>query len=202
MRYRYLTAVVTVLALCSSGAPVAQQASVHLNPVIAKLAVGKTVYGLINSGDLSLVNARETARAPVDFVSTHTYGAPPLDFRPMLERYGRGGTPIWWTEWGVTPTHFNEVSDAVFSGAFLLRGMLSAMGRIESLSYWVVSDHFEELGRPPALLLGKPGGWEEGSRPGPLSRGPPSPGPGVPRCRRPSVLVKPWGPGASRRRAR
>ena len=35
-----------------------------------------------------------------------------------------------------------------------LRGMLSAMGRIESLSYWVVSDHFEELGRPPALLHG------------------------------------------------
>ena len=34
------------------------------------------------------------------------------------------------------------------------RGMLSAMGRIESLSYWVVSDHFEELGRPPALLHG------------------------------------------------
>ena len=28
------------------------------------------------------------------------------------------------------------------------------MGRIEALSYWVVSDHFEELGRPPALLHG------------------------------------------------
>jgi len=92
--------------------------------------------------------------APVDFVSTHTYGSPPLDFRPSLERYGRAGTPIWWTEWGVTPTHFNEVSDAVFSGAFLLRGMVSSMDRIESLSYWVVSDHFEELGRPPALLHG------------------------------------------------
>ncbi len=96
----------------------------------------------------------ERSGAPVDFLSTHTYGAPPLDFRPMLERHGRGGTPIWWTEWGVTPTHFNEVSDAVFSGAFLARGMLSAMGRIEALSYWVVSDHFEELGRPPALLHG------------------------------------------------
>ena len=96
----------------------------------------------------------ERSGAPVDFLSTHTYGAPPLDFRPMLARYGREGTPIWWTEWGVTPTHFNEVSDAVFSGAFLARGMLSAMGRIESLSYWVVSDHFEELGRPPALLHG------------------------------------------------
>jgi xylan 1,4-beta-xylosidase len=92
--------------------------------------------------------------APVDFVSTHTYGSPPLDFRPSLERYGRAGTPIWWTEWGVTPTHFNEVSDAVFAGVFLLRGMVSAMGRVEALSYWVVSDHFEELGRPPSLLHG------------------------------------------------
>ncbi|MBA2955942.1 xylan 1,4-beta-xylosidase [Nocardioides sp. MAH-18] len=96
----------------------------------------------------------EEADVPVDFVSTHTYGSPPLDFRPTLARYGRAGTPIWWTEWGVTPTHFNEVSDAVFAGTFLLRGMASSMGRIEALSYWVVSDHFEELGRPPALLHG------------------------------------------------
>jgi xylan 1,4-beta-xylosidase len=42
----------------------------------------------------------------------------------------------------------------VFAGVFLLRGMTSAMGRVEALSYWVVSDHFEELGRPPALLHG------------------------------------------------
>ena len=96
----------------------------------------------------------ERSGSPVDFVTTHTYGSPPLDFRPMLERYGREGTPIWWTEWGVTPTHFNEISDAVFAGTFLLRGMASSMDRIESLSYWVVSDHFEELGRPPALLHG------------------------------------------------
>ena len=96
----------------------------------------------------------ETSGAPLDFVSTHTYGSPPLDFRASLERYQRAGTPIWWTEWGVTPTHFNEVSDAVFSGVFLLRGMASAMNRIEALSYWVVSDHFEELGRPPSLLHG------------------------------------------------
>ena len=100
-----------------------------------------------------LAHADETG-VPVDFVTTHTYGSPPLDFRPTLARYGREGTPIWWTEWGVTPTHFNEVSDAVFSGTFLLRGMASSMGRIEALSYWVVSDHFEELGRPPALLHG------------------------------------------------
>ncbi len=40
---------------------VAQQKPLHINPVIAKLAEGKTVYGL-NTGDLSLVYAREVAR--------------------------------------------------------------------------------------------------------------------------------------------
>ena len=79
MQYRFITISVAALALSASGAPVAQQASVHLNPVIAKLAEGKTVYGLINSGDLSLVNARETARAPVDFVYADMEHSP-LDF--------------------------------------------------------------------------------------------------------------------------
>ncbi len=32
--------------------------------------------------------------------------------------------------------------------------MKSAAGRVEALSYWVASDHFEELGRPPRLLHG------------------------------------------------
>jgi xylan 1,4-beta-xylosidase len=92
--------------------------------------------------------------AALDFVSTHTYGSPPLDLRPMLDRHGRAGTPLWWTEWGVSPTHFDAASDSVFGAVFLLRGMASAMGRIDALSYWVVSDHFEELGRPPALMHG------------------------------------------------
>lgn len=50
-----------------SAVPSAQQQPLHLNPVIARLAAGQTVYGL-NTGDLSLVNARETARAAVDYV--------------------------------------------------------------------------------------------------------------------------------------
>jgi 4-hydroxy-2-oxoheptanedioate aldolase len=50
----------------------------HLNPVVAKLAAGKTVYGLI-TGDMSLANARETARAPVDFVYADMEHNP-LDF--------------------------------------------------------------------------------------------------------------------------
>nr|WP_157554588.1 xylan 1,4-beta-xylosidase [Herbidospora sakaeratensis] len=91
---------------------------------------------------------------PVDFVSTHTYGNAPLDWRPALERHGLAGTPIWWTEWGPTPTHFHGIGDGPFGASFLLHGMKSAAGRVESLSHWVASDHFEELGRPPRLFHG------------------------------------------------
>lgn len=91
--------------------------------------------------------------APLDFVSTHVYGNAPLDLRPSLTRHGHDA-PLWWTEWGPTPTHFNQVGDTVFAAAFLLSGMRSALGRIGALSHWVASDHFEELGPPPALFHG------------------------------------------------
>lgn len=101
-----------------------------------------------------LLNHVERSAAPLDFISTHTYGAAPLDFRPLCARFGREGLPIYWTEWGVTPTHFYTVSDSVFAAAFLLHGMRSAAGRVDALAYWVASDHFEELGRPSRLLHG------------------------------------------------
>ncbi|GAA3829625.1 GH39 family glycosyl hydrolase [Streptomyces chiangmaiensis] len=96
-----------------------------------------------------------TARsgAPVDFVTTHTYGNAPVDLRPTLRRHGSSARVLW-TEWGVTPSHFHPVNDTVSSATFLLHGMRSAAGRVDALSYWVASDHFEELGRPPRLLHG------------------------------------------------
>jgi xylan 1,4-beta-xylosidase len=96
----------------------------------------------------------DSSGAPLDFVSTHVYGNAPLDLRPLLAARGRAGTPIWWTEWGTTPTHFNRVGDTVFAAAFLLHGMRSAFGRLDALSHWVASDHFEELGPPPTLFHG------------------------------------------------
>jgi xylan 1,4-beta-xylosidase len=87
----------------------------------------------------------------VDFVSTHTYGSPPLDLRPILARHDREDARIWWTEWGPGSQHFHLVGDSVFAATFLLDGMASAMGRLDALSHWVASDHFEELGRPEKL---------------------------------------------------
>ncbi|MDX6295411.1 MAG: xylan 1,4-beta-xylosidase [Kribbellaceae bacterium] len=118
-----------------------------------RLAVGGPSSAAAGWVDDLLAHAAASGSA-VDFVSTHTYGSPPLDVQASLDRHGFGDARILWTEWGVTPTHFNPLSDSVFSGIFLLRGMRSAAGRVDALAYWVASDHFEELGRPSRLLHG------------------------------------------------
>jgi xylan 1,4-beta-xylosidase len=100
-----------------------------------------------------LHHARE-AGVPVDFVTTHTYGAPPLDLRPTLARFGYPDIPIWWTEWGVSPTHGGPVNDSVWGAPLVARGMRSAAGRVDALAYWVASDQFVELGLPDRLFHG------------------------------------------------
>jgi xylan 1,4-beta-xylosidase len=89
---------------------------------------------------------------PLDFVSTHTYGNLPLDLRPALRRHDLGGIPIWWTEWGIGSTHFGPIHDSPMGAPFVLSGLHSAQGRVDALAYWVISDHFEELGRPQRLF--------------------------------------------------
>src|SRR5919106_39283 len=90
MSCRISTILVTAAALAGLVAPTAGQGErprVHLNPVVAKLIEGKTVYGL-NTGDLSLAYAREVARAPVDFIYADLEHNP-LDF-PALQMFLMG----------------------------------------------------------------------------------------------------------------
>jgi xylan 1,4-beta-xylosidase len=121
--------------------------------VDARIPVGGPSSAAAGWVDDLLEHARDSGSA-VDFVSTHTYGSPPLDLRPTLARLGFPDARILWTEWGVTPTHFHPVNDGTSAATFLLSGMKSSSGRLDALSYWVASDHFEELGRPPRLLHG------------------------------------------------
>jgi xylan 1,4-beta-xylosidase len=90
--------------------------------------------------------------SPLDFVTSHTYGNAPIDTRASLERHGFQGIPTWWTEWGVGSTHYGPIHDGVIGAPFVLSGMLDVQHRMQALAYWVISDHFEELGRPPALF--------------------------------------------------
>lgn len=89
---------------------------------------------------------------PLDFLASHTYGNLPLDVRPGLARHGLDKIPVWWTEWGVGSTHFGPIHDGVIGAPFMLSGYSSVQGRMQAVAYWVVSDHFEELGRPPKLF--------------------------------------------------
>jgi 4-hydroxy-2-oxoheptanedioate aldolase len=61
---------VAAVLLVTAGTPSAQIAEqrLHLNPVIAKLAEGRTIYGLQAGIDMSIGSARAAARAPVDYI--------------------------------------------------------------------------------------------------------------------------------------
>jgi xylan 1,4-beta-xylosidase len=92
--------------------------------------------------------------APLDFISTHTYGPAPLDLRPVVRRHGRPDLPVFWTEWGAHGRLGTAVNDGPWGAPLAARGMRSAAGRVESLSYWVASDQFVELGVPDRLFNG------------------------------------------------
>jgi xylan 1,4-beta-xylosidase len=117
------------------------------------LRVGGPATAAVGWVDDLLAHTAE-ADVPLDFVSTHTYGLPPLDLRPITARFGRPDLPLWWTEWGVSPTHGAAINDSVWAAPLVARGMRSAAGRLESLAYWVASDHFVELGEPERLFHG------------------------------------------------
>lgn len=83
-----LLAVAAILVSVSSY-PKAQEMRLHLNPVIAKLAEGKTVYGGMTA-DWSVAYAREMSRSPIDFVYADMEHNP-LDF-PALHMFLLGMT--------------------------------------------------------------------------------------------------------------
>jgi 4-hydroxy-2-oxoheptanedioate aldolase len=66
-RFSSLVVAVAGVTLVMSAGPAAQQGPVHLNPVIEKLSKGQAFVG-VNTGDLSLENARTLSRAPIDYV--------------------------------------------------------------------------------------------------------------------------------------
>jgi xylan 1,4-beta-xylosidase len=129
------------------------EAAAAIKAVDSRLLVGgpaTAAAGWIGDFAAHLVEVK----VPLDFFATHTYGNLPLDVAATAADVGFEPKPVWWTEWGVSPTHFAPINDSVLAGPFVLHGMYSAMQRAEYLAYWVVSDHFEELGPPPRLVHG------------------------------------------------
>jgi len=127
------------------------EAARAIKSVHPRLRVGGPATAAAKWIEQLAAHAEQTGVA-LDFVSAHTYGNLPLDARPALRRHGFDGIPIWWTEWGIGAAYFGQVHDGAMGAPFVLSGLHSAQGRLDAMAYWVISDHFEELGRPRRLF--------------------------------------------------
>ena len=115
--------------------------------------------------------------APVDFISTHTYGVN----GGFLDEKGEGdnklapqsgsisndvwkvrgeiqadapGLPLYFTEWSTSYNPRDPIHDDYLSAAFILDKLKKTEGGAQSMSYWTYTDLFEEAGPPPSSFHG------------------------------------------------
>ena len=116
--------------------------------------------------------------APVDFVSTHTYGV----LGGFLDEYGKEDTkldpspdaivgdvrrvrkeisasafpdlPLYFTEWSTSYTPRDSVHDSYISAPYILTKLKASQGLVQGMSYWTYTDLFEEPGPPTAPFQG------------------------------------------------
>ena len=115
---------------------------------------------------------------PVDFVSTHPY---PQDFaidepgmpkggkyrrsidatrddlrtlRKMIDASAYPKAEIQLTEWNSSPSPTDHTHDSLAAGAFVVKTNLESVGLVDSLSYWVFTDVFEENRKTDSVFHG------------------------------------------------
>jgi len=110
--------------------------------------------------------------APIDFVSTHTYGVDggfldadgksdvKLDSSPeaivgdvrrarqQIAASPFPHLPLFFTEWSTSYTPADPVHDSYISAPYILSKLKAADGLAQGMSYWTYSDLFEEAGPP------------------------------------------------------
>jgi xylan 1,4-beta-xylosidase len=107
---------------------------------------------------------------PVDFISTHSYGVN----QGYLDEYGQAGTrlaenptsvsgdviqsrkeisnssmpglELHYTEWSSSYTPADPIHDSYHEAAYILQKLKQVEGYVNSMSYWVFTDIFEEAG--------------------------------------------------------
>jgi xylan 1,4-beta-xylosidase len=116
--------------------------------------------------------------APVDFITTHTYGVE----EGFLDEYGHAdrklspnpdsivgdvrrvrheidtsaypGLPLYITEWSTSYSPRDRVHDSYISASWILTKLHATRGYAQAMSYWTYSDLFEEPGPPTAPFEG------------------------------------------------
>ena len=116
--------------------------------------------------------------APVDFVTTHTYGVqggfldeegksdtkldPSPDaiigdvqrVREQISASPFPGLPLYFTEWGTSYTPRDSVHDSYISAPYILTKLKASQGLLQGMSYWTYTDLFEDPGPPTAPFQG------------------------------------------------
>ena len=116
--------------------------------------------------------------APVDFVTTHTYGvdggfldengksdtklspasdAIVGDVRRVREQISASpfpGLPLYFSEWSTSYTPRDSVHDSYISAPYILTKLKASQSLLQGMSYWTYTDLFEEPGPPTAAFQG------------------------------------------------
>jgi xylan 1,4-beta-xylosidase len=95
-----------------------------------------------------------THRVALDFVSYHSYSSPFLDWRPLLERLGLEGLPIFYTEWGVSPRYGETVNDLAYGAAWLVRVLIEGNDSATISAYWTGAEYSDEQKAPKTFFHG------------------------------------------------
>lgn len=124
----------------------------------------------IGQWDASFIDYCHSNNVPLDFISTHTYGvsqgyldatgnrgtvisADPNSIigrmtgeREMINQSPLPGLPLHFTEWSSAYTPTDYMHDTYQQAAFILSKVKGAYKSVNSMSYWVFTDIFEENG--------------------------------------------------------
>lgn len=117
-------------------------------------------------------------KAPIDFVTTHTYGVDGgfldekgekdtklspasnaiigdvLKVRKEIAASPFPKLPLYFTEWSTSYTPRDAVHDSYVSAPYILTKLKGVAGAVQGMSYWTYSDLFEESGPPPTPFHG------------------------------------------------
>jgi xylan 1,4-beta-xylosidase len=142
------------------------QAALAVKRVSSRLRVGGPATAQAAWADRFLGHCKEK-NVPVDFVSTHVYGNDKAeDVFGAHEQISRNKMvcravkkvhdqivasafpkmPLIWTEYNADYSNQSQVTDSAYMGPFLANTIRECDGLAEMMSYWTLSDVFEEQG--------------------------------------------------------
>ena len=74
--------------------------------------------------------------------------------RSERHRLGADAMPIFLTEWNNTPSQQDLLNDTCFKSCYIVKGILENYDRLDSFSYWSLTDWMGEAAQPEELFFG------------------------------------------------